>query len=321
MTEPILLAVIAVPLIFGAALFVAVRSERSRQLLQLRLKGMASAAPTKAAVSSLLREPSRPGNLHRVGLPGALWARLDAGLQATGKRVGLVHLAVAGLLAAAAVLIFLLGLLGLDPRGAAVLSGAAGLAAPMLVLRLAQHRYQRRFLEIFPDALDLIGRAVKAGLPVLDAMQVATQAIPAPVGPEFQRTLDEIHIGVEIHEALQHAAERVRIAEFRFFVVALVLQSRTGGSLAETLANLSNIIRRRKELRLKIRAFTAESRMSVVVLSALPFIAGGLMTVINHDLMMTLVTDPRGRFMVGLAVASLLTGTAVMSYMIKRSLR
>ena len=152
-------------------------------------------------------------------------------------------------------------------------------------------------------------------------MEVATQAIPAPVGSEFQRTLDEVRIGVQIDEALRHAAERVRIAEFRFYVVALALQHRTGGSLAETLTNLSNVIRRRKELRLKVRAFTAEAKMSVMVLSALPFVAGGLMALINHDLMVTLFTDPRGRFMVGLALASLLSGVTVMTWMIKKSLR
>ena len=248
-------------------------------------------------------------------------ARFNDALAATGNRIGVFHLAIAGLVSASAILLFLVGLLGADPPGAVVLSAAAGVAGSFLLLRVAQRRYQTKFLEIFPDALDLIGRAVKAGLPVLDAMEVATQAIPAPVGGEFRQTLDEVRIGVEIVDALRHAAERVRIPEFRFFVVALALQNRTGGSLAETLANLSNVIRRRKELRLKVRAFTAESRMSVLVLSILPFIGGALMALINHDLMVTLITDPRGRFMVGLAVVSLLTGTAVMTYMIKKALR
>jgi len=321
LVEPILLALIATPLIVGAALFAVLRSDRHRQLLQMRLKGMIAAAPVEAAPSLLLRKASLPQNLRGLELLETLWGRLNVALLATGNRIGLFHLAAAGLLTAAAVLFFLLGLLGFDLPLAAVLSGTAGLGAPVLVLRSAQRRYQNRFLAIFPDALDLIGRAVKAGLPVLDAMEVATKAIPAPVGSEFQQTLDEFRIGVQIDEALRHAAERVRIAEFRFYVVALALQHRTGGSLAETLANLSNVIRRRKELRLKVRAFTAEAKMSVMVLSALPFVAGGLMAVINHDLMVTLFTDPRGRFMVGLALASLLSGVTVMTWMIKKSLR
>jgi Flp pilus assembly protein TadB len=233
----------------------------------------------------------------------------------------MVHLAIAGLFSATLVMFFVRGLMGLELLGAILLSAAAAVVGALLLLRTAQRRYQTQFLEVFPDSLDLIGRGVKAGLPVLDAMEVATQAVPAPVGSEFGRILDEVRLGVEIVDALQHAAERVRVPEFRFFVVALALQNRTGGSLAETLGNLSGIIRRRKELRLKVRAFTAESRMSVVVLTVLPFIAAGLMSFINHDLMVALITDPRGRFMVGLALISLTTGTAVMSYMIKRSLR
>src|SRR6266446_7340674 len=130
-----------------------------------------------------------------------------------------------------------------------------------------------------------------------------------------------MRIGVEIEDALLHTAGRIRVPDFQFYVSAIALQHRTGGSLAETLTNLSNVIRRRKELRLKVRAFTAEAKMSVMVLSALPFVAGGLMAVINHDLIVTLFTDPRGRFMVGLALASLLSGVTVMTWMIKKSLR
>src|SRR5438270_761972 len=323
MPEPILLALILIPLLLGGVLFAVLRSQNRREPLQARLKSMMATAAVEAAPSLLSSGPStqKTGGSGPLRTLRALRARLNTELLATGNRIGLLHLALAGFIAAAALLLFSLLLLGITPEKAGVLCGAAALAVPVFLLRHSQRRYQNRFLDLFPDALDLIGRAVKAGLPVLDAMEVATKAIPAPVGSEFQRTLDEVRIGVQIDEALRHAAERVRIAEFRFYVVALALQHRTGGSLAETLANLSHVIRRRKELRLKVRAFTAEAKMSVMVLSALPFVAGGLMAVINHDLMVTLFTDPRGRFMVGLALASLLSGAAVMTWMIKKSLR
>ena len=319
MSDPIILALMAIPLLLGAALFAVLRADRQRQYLQIRLKAMQNAAAIDPAPALLLRRPQR---LARRGGPlFGLGTRLNAALAATGDRIGMIHLAIAGLFSATLVMFFVRGLMGLELLGAILLSAAAAVVGVILLLRTAQRRYQTQFLEVFPDSLDLIGRGVKAGLPVLDAMEVATQAVPAPVGSEFGRILDEVRLGVEIVDALQHAAERVRVPEFRFFVVALALQNRTGGSLAETLGNLSGIIRRRKELRLKVRAFTAESRMSVVVLTVLPFIAAGLMSFINHDLMVALITDPRGRFMVGLALISLTTGTAVMSYMIKRSLR
>ena len=304
-------------------LFAVLRSQNRREPLQARLKSMMATASVEAAPSLLSSGPStqKTGGSGPLRILRTLRTRLNTELLATGNRIGLLHLALAGFIAAAALLLFSVLLLGITPEKAAVLCGAAALATPVFLLRHSQRRYQNRFLDLFPDALDLIGRAVKAGLPVLDAMEVATQAIPAPVGSEFRRTLDEVRIGAEITTALRHAAERVRVPEFRFYVVGIGLQNRTGGSLTDTLANLSHVIRRRKELRLKIRAFTAESKMSVMVLSALPFIAGGLQLLINYDLMVTLFTDPRGRFMVGLALASLVSGTVVMAYMIKRAMR
>jgi tight adherence protein B len=320
LTDPTLIAVLLIPLLLGGALGVVLLRSRGRQVLQLRLKDLAAVEPAESVPEFRLRRPRREVGSSASFL-GAMRVRLHAELLATGNRIGIFHLALSGVIAAGAVFVFTIGLLRLNPSLAIVLSGVACFAAAILVLRVAQRRYQSKFLEVFPDALDLIGRAVKAGLPVLDAMEVAAQSIPAPVGSEFKGILEEVRIGVEIEQALRHAAERVRVPEFHFYVVTLALQNRTGGSLAETLANLSNIIRRRKELRLKIRAFVAESKMSVIVLSALPFGAAGLLSLVAQDLMAPLVTDPRGRFMIGLALISLLTGTAVMTYMVKRSMR
>jgi tight adherence protein B len=230
-------------------------------------------------------------------------------------------LILSGTAAAVVVIGFATRAMGLNPALAIVLGGAAAAAAPAVLLRLAQSRYQRRFLDVFPDALDLLGRAVTAGLPVADAMEVAAREIPPPVGIEFERTLDEMRIGVEQQEALERTAERVRVPDFRFYIVALALQRRTGGSLAETLGNLSNLIRRRKEIRLKTRALTAESRTSATVLAIIPFVFMALLSLINPALFSTLLDDPRGRFMLALALIGIVTGIAVMFWMIRRSLR
>jgi len=198
-----------------------------------------------------------------------------------------------------------------------------------LALRLLQHfwcefckaGYQRKFLEAFPDALDLIVRAVRAGLPVPEAMELVTREIRPPVGAEFRRLLDELRIGTAMEEALQRAADRVRVPDFRFFVVSLLLQSQTGGGIAETLSNLSTIIRQRKALRLKARALTAEAQASAVVVAAMPLVAGVGLFLINRELMRTLFIDPRGRFLLGLAVVSLVSGIVSMKVLIKRNLR
>jgi tight adherence protein B len=319
----LLLSVLGAVMLLGAALFAAQRADRRRESRHQRLRAVIAAGHTEDEDEPTLslRRPLSRGAVQDLLPLSAVWAWLEAALAATGDRIGLPHLAMTGLIAGGAAIGFVEGILGYGTALALLLGLAAGLTAPLLLLRLVQIRYQNRFLDAFPDALDLIGRAVKAGLPVFDAMEVAAREVRAPVGTEFQRTLHELHIGVDIDEAMLHTAERIRVPDFRFLVVALKLQRRTGGSLAETLANLSNIIRRRKEIRLKARALTSEMRASALVLGLLPLVVGVILFFINRDLMSVLLTDPRGRFMMGIALVSLMIGIAVMTIMIKKSLR
>jgi tight adherence protein B len=148
-----------------------------------------------------------------------------------------------------------------------------------------------------------------------------TREIRPPVSTEFRCMLDEMRIGIEMETALQHAADRIRVPDFHFFVVSLLLHRQTGGGIAETLSNLSTIIRQRKALRLKARALTAEATASAAIVAATPFVAGVGLFFINRELMSVLFVDPRGRFMLGFAIICLLLGIAVMKVMIEKSLR
>jgi tight adherence protein B len=317
------IAVLGPAVLLGAALLWMVVADRRRQHVQQRMKMVVSTARSEVvpvAVPSLRRRLSRagPGALYSLhNLPGALYPALAA----AGNRIGLPHLVVIAFVAFVVVSGLAYRLLALNPVVDILLGAAAGLAAAMLLLHVAQVRYRTRFLDVFPDTLDMICRAVRAGLPVAEAMSVAARETAAPVAGELQRTLDEVKIGVELQEALQTTADRVRVPDFRFYVVALAMQKRTGGGLAETLGNLSAVIRARKALRLKARALAAETKASAFVLALLPFFVGGMMYLINRDLMSILFTDSRGRLMLGLAVFSLMTGVGVMSMIIKRALR
>jgi tight adherence protein B len=245
---------------------------------------------------------------------------LDASLAAAGNQIGIQHLVAVVMLSFG---VILAGSVAMQiPLASAIaMAVGAGLGAPALLVRYAQNRYQRRFLDLFPDALELIVRAVRAGLPVLEAMETTAYEIGAPVGKEFERMLGEIQIGVELEDALQHAADRIRVPDFRFFVVSILLQRHTGGGIAEILSGLSVTIRQRKQLRSKARALTAEATASTAVVAAMPFIAGAGLFLINREMMSVLFVDPRGRFMLGVAMTSLLLGIAVMKAMISRSLR
>jgi tight adherence protein B len=320
--DQLLLTVLTASALLGAGLWAALRAERHRERREQRLKTITMTAPSDEIPGASLRRPLPRGGRMRAffSLPTALWVRLEAALAAAGNRVGLPQLVLTGIAAAIAV-----GaaarFMGFNPVLVIGLSGAAAAAAPRFLLRFAQLRYQRRFLDVFPDAIDLIVRAVRAGLPALDAIDVAAREIGAPVGTEFQKVLDDTRIGVAMADALNHAADRIRVPDFRFFVASIVLQRRTGGGLAETLVNLSTLIRQRRALRLKARALTAESKASAAVISIMPFVAGVGLYLVKPDMMSLLFVDHRGRFMLGVAIVMLLLGIATMSAIIRRTLR
>ena len=316
MPDPLLAAVLGLTVLLGAVLFQVLRTERRRATLELRLKAITTATPSADRLVMSLRR-TRP---QRRLLPALLLASLDPALLAAGNRIGLLHLAATGIIAVSMVGLTA-AVIQLRPALAITLAGAGAVGAPVLLLRLAQSRYQRQFLDIFPDALDLIVRAVRAGLPAPEAIELAAREVRTPVGSEFRRMLSEMRIGVEMEDALQDAADRIRVPDFRFFVVSLLLQRRTGGGIAETLSNLSTIIRQRKALRLKARALTAEATASATVVATLPFVAGIGLFLVNRELMSVLFVDPRGRQMLGIACIGLLLGIATMKAIIKSTLR
>ena len=228
--QQILFAALGSTILFGAALVWALRAERRRAIIEPRLKAISIATASVESVVVSLRRP-RP---QRKALPAALLSRLDNALAATGNRITLPHLAATAIIAPV-MIGFAAAVTLATPAPSIALAGAAAVGAPAMLVRLLQSRNQRRFLDIFPDALDLIVRAVRVGLPIIEAIELAAREIRTPVGTELERILGEIRIGVEIEDALQHAADRIRVPDFRFFVVSLLLQRETGGSIAEIL--------------------------------------------------------------------------------------
>jgi tight adherence protein B len=316
MYQQILFAALGSTILFGTALVWALRAERRRAIIEPRLKAISMATSSVESVVVSLRR-ARP---QRKALPAALLSRLDNALAATGNRIGLTHLAATAITAPVMIGFGAAVTLG-QPALSIALAGTAAVGAPALLVQYLQSRNQRQFLDIFPDALDLIVRAVRVGLPIIEAIEQAAREVRTPVGTELERILGEIRIGVEIEDALQHAADRIRVPDFRFFVVSLLLHRETGGSIGEILANLSTVIRQRKALRMKARALTAEATASAAVVATMPFIAGLGLFLINREIMSVMFVDPRGRFMLGVATVGLLLGMVVMKAMIKKSLR
>ena len=323
MSNPALAAALGLMLVLGAALLASMAAERRRRGLQARLADIASIGRRSNGTGGLaLRRSTMEDVQERFWLlPANIRLWLDAAIAATGDTLATSRLIIVAIVAAAATAAFTIGFFGLGAHFVALLALGAAAGAPVLAIRRAQHAFERKFLDLFPDALDLMVRAVKAGLPVLDAMVSVGNEIRDPVGVVFRDAIDEMRIGADIETVLQRTADRIRVPDFRFFVVALALQRRTGGSLADTLANLAYVIRRRKELRLKARALSAESKAAATVLSSLPVITIGALMLFNPKAVQTLFIDRRGNIFLGLGILSLGTGIMVMRTIIKRSLR
>lgn len=184
----------------------------------------------------------------------------------------------------------------------------------MTAKRVARLRAQ------FPDALGLIVRAVRVGIPVSEALRAVSRESLPPTSIEFDRLADEIAIGVPLEAALRQMADRNQLPEYGFFAAALGLQATTGGGLSETLELLADVTRKRVAMKARGHALSAEARTSSMILGGLPVISGGALYAINPDYMGILFFEESGRMVLGLALLSLSTGVFAMRMIIRKSL-
>ncbi len=201
---------------------------------------------------------------------------------------------------------------GLSLAVSALIGLVVGIVVPHFLIGYMGRRRQQRILEQFPDTIDTIGRAVRSGLPVSEAVNVIAAQVRPPIGYEFQQISDSMKLGLTLSEALNAASEQIELPEFRFFIIALAIQQDTGGNLGETLDNLSKMLRRRRAMKMKVKAVTAEARASAWILGCMPFVMFGIINVINHKYAHVLVSDPRGIAMVLTGLVMTCSGIAIM---------
>jgi len=168
-----------------------------------------------------------------------------------------------------------------------------GLGLPHFVVGYLIKKRIKTFTVRFPDAIELLVRGLRAGLPISETLTVVAAEVPGPVGDEFRMVTDKMKIGRTMEAALQETADRLGTAEFQFFCITLAIQKETGGNLAETLGNLAEVLRKRAQMKLKIRAMSSESKASAYIVGSLPFIVFGLIWVINQDYMANFFKDER----------------------------
>lgn len=265
--------------------------EASRRLEAVRYRHSES---TNAKVESQLKKAiaARKPKRHKVAGSGSRIEALALRLERTGHgwNVRQYLYASLGLCLAVTVLLYL-------KTGALVLSLFVGVLAgaglPHLVVsRLIKKRLDA-FNAKFPDGLELLVRGLRSGLPVTETLGVVASEVPGPVGSEFKGIVERIKIGRTMEEALQETADRLGTAEFQFFVITLAIQRETGGNLAETLSNLSDVLRKRAQMKLKIRAMSSESKASAYIVGALPFLVFAAIWWINPEYVGGFFTEDR----------------------------
>lgn len=219
-------------------------------------------------------------------------ALLRKRIEMTGKDWTLGKYAV-GSICIALLIALLIWLKGAPILLSLLLGIVAGLGIPHMVVGNLITRRVAKFTAKFPDAIELLVRGLRSGLPISETLGVVASEVPGPVGVEFRTVADKMKIGRTMEAALQETADRLGTPEFQFFVITLAIQRETGGNLAETLSNLADVLRKRMQMKLKIKAMSSESKASAYIIGALPFLVFGIIYYINPDYMGGFFVDKR----------------------------
>jgi tight adherence protein B len=215
------------------------------------------------------------------------------------------------------VVLLIAAFIGGAPIYVAAVAGVVGaLGLPRWVLNYLAKRRRETFLHDFADAIDVMVRGIKAGLPVSDALKVIARETPAPVGPEFAEVVEGQRVGITIDQGLERMYDRMPLAEVNFLAIVMAIQAKTGGNLAEALGNLSKVLRDRKKMKQKIQSVSQEAKASAAIIGSLPFVIAGGMMILNPTYLVPLWETKIGNVMLMGSAIWMGIGVLVMRKMI-----
>jgi tight adherence protein B len=204
------------------------------------------------------------------------------------------------------------------PLYVALLSGVVGfLGLPRWALSYLRKRRRNAFINQFPDAIDVMVRGLKAGLPIIDTLKVIAEEMGPPVGPEFLDVVEGLRIGLTIEQGLERMYERIPTPEVNFLSIAFSIQSKSGGNMSEALSNLSRVLRGRRKMKGKVEAVSQEAKSSAAIIGALPFVITALLAFINPTYIMPLFESETGHMMLAAAIGWMVVGVVIMRKMIQ----
>jgi len=306
------------------ALFYAKLSGGSRSKKRVDLVAAAAANPSRdrrpseegrrrRSVEDTLKEieEQQKAKAKRGSKPTLIMRMRQAGLQWSMRTFVLICILTA--LLAVPVIVLLIGLPLLPAAGFGL---GLGILVPYGYVNFMRKRRFKLFTEEFPNALDVIVRGVKAGLPLVDCLKIIASEASPPVSTEFREVVEDQTLGLPLDEAISKLPERIPLPEANFFAIVIVIQSRSGGSLSEALSNLSKVLRDRKKMSAKIRAMSQEAKSSAAIIGSLPIIVGLLVYFTSPDYIMLLFTTTIGQIVLVICATWMAIGILVMRKMI-----
>jgi tight adherence protein B len=279
-----------------------------------RARGLVEETPRKRSVEETLRELEEKDKARakKKGKASLLIRMRQAGLS-WNKRTYFLVCIVTG----AVVFVLVVSAFGIGRIPAFGFGLAGGLLLPHVYVNFKRRGSFKRFANAFPNALDVIVRGVKAGLPLTQCLKIVAAEVQEPVKREFQAIIEDQTLGVPLDEAVRRLAERVPLPEVNIFAIVLAIQCRTGGSLSGALSNLVNVLRERKKMQEKIKALSSEAKASAGIIGVLPIAVGLLVYLTTPNYIRPLFTTTVGNFVIGVCGFWMLMGVLVMGKMIR----
>lgn len=276
-----------------------------------RLRMLVGGATREDVMVRLQRERPLPsGDRARNPVEWFILLVAQSGVNLSPRRVLLVMLAVGAIAALITMLAFRSG------PAAGLGAVAVGVAGPLLVLIMSRRRRLKQMTQQLPDAIDIVVRSLRAGHPVSTSITMVAREMRDPIATEFGLVVDEMTYGLDLDDALSNMARRVGLNDLRFLVVAVMIQMQVGGNLAEVLNGLSRVIRERAKMRAKVRALSAEGRFSAGLLSALPFVLIGVISLLRPEYYSAVSADPFFWPILGVGFVLMVIGIIVMHRMV-----
>ena len=287
-------------------LFVRRESRAVQRLMKARMASVLAASGAGEEELSMLRDDSLSGigPIHRALIRLRFGSQLSRLLEQADVKMKTGTLVLA--IGVSSLVGFLLGYVLRLGLPAALAAGIlAGFLPVLIILRIRSRRF-RRFEAQFPDAIDLLSRAIRAGHAFNTGVKMIADEMPDPVGKEFQRVFEEQNYGLPMRTALMNLLDRIRLLDLKLFVVAVLIQRQSGGNLAELLAKIAHTIRERFRIYRQLKVHTAQAKLTGIILMCLPPVMGGVTLALNYEYMKIIFLDPWGiRLLVAAAVLQL----------------